>query len=137
LADLAAQRRTRLLLWTLLIIAATVPLTDIGLEPRRRIRWIPVIAGRRNVVDVILNIGLYFPFGYWMFLRGNNRITRILSAAFLLSLCAETTQVFSRTRFPSTTDLLTNTTGAWLGALWASTRAAKVSFDITKQRTRG
>jgi len=139
-----AKRHARLLLWTLLIIVITVPVAQMGLEHRRRIRWIPGIDGPRNLLDAVLNVGLYIPFGCWMYSRRDaagrrdaarasvgraftaREIGKAVAAAFLLSLFAETSQVFSRSRFPSTTDLLTNTAGAWLGALWASARAAKM-----------
>jgi glycopeptide antibiotics resistance protein len=122
------RRNTKLLLWTLLIVALTVPWYGLQSTPRlRAIRWNPLLSleGRINILDVILNVGLYLPFGYWM-LRPEKttaaNVGKVVAAAFVLSLAAETSQMFSRRRFPSTTDLITNTTGAWIGAMVARAR---------------
>jgi len=62
------------------------------------------------------------PYGY---LLGRKRAEsrRVIGLAFgsasVLAVCTELTQVFSTTRFPSTADIISNATGALIGAWWA------------------
>ena len=120
--------RTELVLWTLLIVALTVPWYAFQSTPRwASIRWLPlpIVGHTRNLIDIVLNVGLYVPFGYWMIRPDKTTVAsvgKIVAAAFVLSLAAEASQIFSRSRFPSTSDLVTNTTGAWIGAMLARGR---------------
>ena len=117
--------RTKLVLSTLLILAVTLPLSGLRLNPRwRAIVWYPAITPR-NVLELVLNVCLYVPFGYWL-MRSTKAtppsVRTVVAVAFLLSLAIETSQLFGRRRFPSLDDLVTNTTGAWIGAAIARSR---------------
>jgi glycopeptide antibiotics resistance protein len=128
LSDPSTDRTRNLLLWTLLIVAVTLPWYGFQLTPRwSAIRVLPphILGRRKAILDIVLNVALYVPFGYWMIRPGKTsaaRIGKVIVIAFLLSLFAETSQVFSRNRFPSATDLVTNTIGAGIGALLARWR---------------
>lgn len=80
---------------------------------------------RYVVRDVFLNVFLYAPLGMaatMVFLRRHGRIVAPLAAvglAFSLSLSMELLQVYEPRRDPSALDVLTNVTGAALGALAA------------------
>ena len=88
-----------------------------------RVQWIPFVSPPIRLRDIVANTVFYVPFGYF-FVRGtrNSSVGRTVMAAMLLSAATEVTQVYSHGRFPSTTDLLCNSAGAYLGALWASRR---------------
>ena len=87
------------------------------------VRWIPFVSPPIRLRDMLLNTVFYLPFGY-AFVRGTRGsvIWKAVAAAFLLSAVTEVSQVYSHGRFPSTTDLVCNTVGAWLGAVWAGPR---------------
>ena len=89
------------------------------------VRWIPFVSPPIRLRDILPNIVFYVPFGY-LFVRGTGRsvIWKAVVGAFLLSAATEFSQVYSHGRFPSTTDLVCNTAGAWLGAWWAGSRRA-------------
>ena len=90
-----------------------------------QVQWVPFITLPIRLRDIVLNTLLYLPFGY-LHLRGSNggTIARAVALAAALSVVTECAQLFSHRRFPSTTDLVCNTAGAYFGALWASTRRA-------------
>ena len=79
--------------------------------------------GRVAMTDVGLNVLLFVPFGvlgslaerasHPSFARGVFLVTLL---GLFLSLSVETTQVFTRNRIPSSTDVVTNTLGALAGA---------------------
>ena len=89
-----------------------------------RVRWIPlldVIRGPYWVLrDAIVNFLLYMPLGVaYARLRAVAGVRPMWEAALLglsLSMTCELYQVFSPVRFPSMTDVLTNTIGAFSGA---------------------
>jgi len=79
--------------------------------------------GRVSLIDVGLNLLAFVPFG----LLGahtvagavgdrRRRVLLVTLLGFFLSLGVETLQVFTRNRIPSSTDVVTNTLGACLGA---------------------
>ena len=78
----------------------TVPWYGLQSTPRwSSIRVIPLPIGgyRRSLIDIVLNVALYVPFGYWMIRpdkAGAARIGKVIAAAFLLSLFAEASQIF-------------------------------------------
>ncbi len=56
-----------LLLWIALILLLTVPWYGLQPEPRwDAIRWIPFVSRPRSVRDILVNLGLYVPVGYWL-----------------------------------------------------------------------
>jgi glycopeptide antibiotics resistance protein len=120
------RSHTWLLLWIAFILVITVPWYALDPDPRfYRIRWIPFLSRPRSIRDILLNVGLYVPFGYLLLrqLAGKpHSVWKVVAAALALSSLSEASQLFSRGRFPSSTDLVTNGAGAWLGALWARSR---------------
>jgi glycopeptide antibiotics resistance protein len=81
-----------------------------------RVQWIPFVTPPIKLRDVLANVLVYVPFGYWSLRLGRvPRAWRGVVLAFALSLGTEYTQVYSHGRFPSTTDLTANVCGAWLG----------------------
>lgn len=85
-----------------------------------RIRWVPFVSPPVGAADVIANVLLYVPFGYFAgrFFRDRRWVTGIVGAA-LLSCSTEMTQVFGHGRFPSVQDLSMNVLGAAIG-IWVS-----------------
>ena len=69
-----------------------------------------------KLVDIVLNVALYVPFGYW-FTRwvGRRRTGLAVASAGALSLLTEWTQLYSHSRFPSLTDVTCNVLGAVVG----------------------
>lgn len=116
---LVVPRRARLAVWTVVVTAAVVPWwrwTDHAHWDR--IEWIPFSSVYRPR-DAVLNVLFYVPIGYFFVRMRPGRHRAVLWACtygLLLSAATELTQVFSHGRFPGTTDLLTNTTGAAIGA---------------------
>jgi VanZ family protein len=92
-----------------------------------RVRWIPLLdvfhSPRRLLRDTIANWLLYLPLGFaYVRLRTAPAAKALGEAAvvgLLLSVTCEFYQVFSPVRFPTMTDVLTNTIGAFAGALIA------------------
>lgn len=84
------------------------------------VEWVPF---SRLVVprDIMANVALFMPLGYTIARPGGrSRIAIALIAGATLSLCAEFYQVYCHDAFPTTTDVLSNTFGTSLGALFAN-----------------
>ncbi len=79
-------------------------------------QWIPFVTPPIKLVDIVVNVLLYMPFGYW-FLRsaGRRRAGLAVACAGILSLVTEWTQLYSHSRFPSLTDVTCNVIGAAVG----------------------
>jgi VanZ family protein len=114
------------LLWAfLIVIVCTVP-WEIGYAHWWRVNWIPFIDAlhsKRRLIDAAGNIILYIPLGF-SYARARRSATRraIVEAGFLAALLAggcELYQVFSPVRFPSMTDVVSNTAGALIGGFIA------------------
>ena len=78
---------------------------------------IPFVSPPYRPRDIILNVLLYVPLG--AALAGAIRRRRLLwvcGLALGLSLATEYTQLYSHRRYPSMTDVVTNTLGGMLGA---------------------
>ena len=81
--------------------------------------------GRRpSIPDVVQNILLYLPFGVLGFLaapraRGARRVLVVTLLGAALSIIVEALQLLTADRVASVVDVLTNTTGAFAGALAA------------------
>jgi glycopeptide antibiotics resistance protein len=104
-------------IWWLLWAAIAFPWGTLDGIPRwQRVQWIPFDSVRPR--DIALNLVFFTPFG-WLGERAGWRATRVLIAAFALSLVTEVVQVYSSGRWPSTTDILVNVSGAILGLLAA------------------
>ena len=113
----------RLVVWTLIVILGVVPWASwVGHSHWDRIEWIP-FTGTFRLRDIVLNVLFYVPVGFFCVRNGIGRWKGSTSSAvtygLVLSLVTEFTQVFGHGRFPSMTDVLTNTSGALAGALLA------------------
>lgn len=116
----AVPSRYRLALWILVIIGGVVPWVGfVGHSHWSRVGWLPFISGPVRLRDIVINVALYVPFG-WFFPARSSRLGSILragAAAVLLSVATEATQVYSHGRFPSMTDVVTNVAGAVIGSM--------------------
>jgi VanZ family protein len=92
------------------------------------INWNPfvLVTGEPTpITDVVMNIGFFLPLGFIAFHAQRQRsarsaILRATCAGLLLSATVEAMQFFTPTRNPATSDVLTNGTGAALGAIMAA-----------------
>lgn len=95
-------------------------MTGIGkLKPfSPRMVWIPFLDMINGPVDTVLNVILFFPFGFFLPLlyQKFNHIGRAMLAGLLFSLLIETLQLFGRGS-SDINDLITNTVGTALGYL--------------------
>jgi glycopeptide antibiotics resistance protein len=100
------------------IIAATFP-WDLQDHPHwQKVAWVPFATGIVRPLDMLGNVALYFPFGFFLPMRpGRARVLVAAALATLLSGSLELSQVWSHWRFPSATDLVMNVTGSVVGAL--------------------
>jgi VanZ family protein len=94
-----------------------------------RVRWIPFVSPPINARDLLGNVILYVPLGHAAArLIGAPRGQRLaVAGAAVLALLAEVSQAFSENRYPSATDLVCNTFGAWLGSTWPRRAAETVA----------
>lgn len=113
------QRGSRwpLAIWTGIIFLLVVPWGSYQDHSHwARVQWIPFVTPPIKLRDIVANTLVYVPFGYWSMRLGERpRAWRGVVLAFALSLATEFTQVYSHGRFPSTTDVVCNVFGAWLG----------------------
>lgn len=116
------------LLWgTVILLTGILPLSNfIGQPQWDNIHWFITtndVRHRRFFLDILLNIGLYIPFGFfyarYALTNGCRDASRGLRLAFVLSGSIESYQVFCDHRFPSILDLLNNTAGAVIGVVAA------------------
>jgi glycopeptide antibiotics resistance protein len=122
--------RALLAFWTGLTLLAVIPWTDFQDHTHwSRVQWVPFITPPVRIIDVVGNILLYVPFGYW-FIEASSRRDRLWRAAVcaaVLSVGTEWSQLYSHSRFPSFTDVTCNVLGAWSGAWCARWRARRAS----------
>ena len=114
------------LFWILVIITATtLPWTSFHAYPTnwQRINWVPYAYTsflKIGFRDVLQNILLYIPFGYFYVKRfpieNRSLLLSVAMFASALSISTEVAQVFQPLRFPSATDVINNIFGALLGA---------------------
>ena len=126
-------RRTLWLLYTAFIIyGTTIPFHfaggwDEALLKLRSLPLNPLVApdtGRRlSIPDVVQNVLFFLPFGVFGFLAGSRRTMGRIILVTLLGLCLslgmESLQLFTIDRVTSLGDVLTNTAGAFIGAVAA------------------
>jgi glycopeptide antibiotics resistance protein len=111
--------------WSAVIVGLSLP--SFGFTPYPqwdRVHAIPFSDPEDKRRDELVNIGMFIPLGY-LFARGR-RMPRALvgamAAAAMVSVAAESTQLFSRSRNPSGTDFTMALVGAALGSLVAYSR---------------
>jgi len=130
--ELMIERLTRLglPLSIALSLAADFPWHDLqGHAHWQNVAWIPFVSPPVRPLDISLNVMLFVPFGW--FARQPHDSTRRAFArsafiALIVSVIGEWTQVYSHTRIPSATDVVSNAAGAVAGtsfALYARPRA--------------
>lgn len=99
--------------WLLVWAAFGFPWTSFTTTPRfSKGSLVPLRTTRRR--DQLLNFIFYVPFGVIGILSGWS-IPFTAATALALSGITELVQIFSTTRYPSSTDLLLNTAGAIVG----------------------
>ena len=98
----------------------TLPWSNFQETPQwAKVHWIPFVSSGINVRDIVLNVAAFLPFG---FLVASERCAVrptssfwVIGAAALFSAAGELSQLFNHSRFPSTTDIVSNTAGAYGG----------------------
>ena len=121
------KARLWLVIWVALIVVVGFPWTSFGMHPYwSRVQWIPFVSPPVDLPDVVGNVLFFVPYGL---LVGEATeppfpIAVVVGSAILLSVTIEFTQIFSASRFPSTTDVVCNVLGAFIGARWALRRRA-------------
>lgn len=116
-------RTARLLLlgWVVILLAVLVPWGDITDHTHwTKVIWIPFGPPFRPF-DIVGNVLAFVPFGaLWQRSRFRQRWlggATAVAAGSALSFCAEVVQLYSHSRFPSSTDVITNAVGIVVG-LW-------------------
>jgi glycopeptide antibiotics resistance protein len=131
----------------LVIAATTMPWSTyyVGHSHWAQVEWVPFTRFVRPG-DFVLNVLLFLPLGVSLSLcaatgdrtsstvedtladamrrRVRRRVLVAVVAAAMLSATVELFQVYCHGRLPATTDIFSNTLGAWLGARWAASRIA-------------
>lgn len=109
------------LLWTVLILRIVVPWGRFVDHPHwGRVVWMPFVSPPRRLLDVVLNVLLYVPLGAAVWRASSGKPLRnVLVLALLLTTTTEWSQLYSHSRIPSLTDVVSNALGAWLGGLAA------------------
>ena len=116
-------------IWSAVIVAATIPTTDfVGHTHWQKVQWIPFLSPPVKIVDVVVNIGLYLPFGYTLARASGPRfrVWGAIALAGALAVTLEWSQLYSHSRFPSLQDVLCDVSGALVGT-WLATRRSAVS----------
>ena len=106
-----------------IVVVATYPWTDFrGYAHWDRVIWVP-FQNVRHSLDALKNIALYVPFGFscvqsQLHVRKGG-VVKVALLAALLSVSCEFYQLFCDSRFPSMSDVISNTVGGVIGALIA------------------
>jgi glycopeptide antibiotics resistance protein len=115
--------RHRLALWVLIIIVIVFPWWSLQNHTHwQSVQWVPFVSPPIRLRDIIGNIALYVPFGWFYIRRDRASPLACVGWAFLLSLATELSQIYSHGRFPSVQDLLMNVIGAVIGVFVAQSR---------------
>ena len=114
-------KRASLLLAVGVIVLVVFPWGDFqGHTHWQKVGWIPFVSPPVRLSDIVANTLLFMPFGAAVMVNSTRRGKTMLAVAVLagaaLSFAGEATQLYSHARFPSATDLVCNTFGAFLGA---------------------
>ena len=110
-------------LWTGLILVLVLPWLNYQNHSHwARVGWIPFFSKEVKVRDIVANVLLYAPWGYfWARQRRDpsRRVWPVVVIAAALSIATEASQSYSHGRFPSATDVACNLMGAFVGAEYA------------------
>ena len=113
----------------LILLATTWPLSDFQDHPHwDEVEWIP-FTHYFGPFDLVANVALFVPLGVAIGWKGTTprRVLWALAWGIACSLTVEFAQVFSHNRSATVADVVTNATGAWLGARWAVRRQSALS----------
>jgi glycopeptide antibiotics resistance protein len=118
------QAKIGFALWVAVILFVVTPWYGIRDHSHwARVQWIPFVTPPIRFWDILLNTLFYMPFGFMYVRRSSSgSVWKAVVAGVVLSTATEVSQVYSHGRFPSTTDLICNAAGAYLGAIWATRR---------------
>jgi len=118
------------------ILAATLPPWSnlVGHSHWDQVQWVPFYGHRLDWFDIAANVALFVPFGYFAgrylsALFCKQRTIWVLVSATVLSTAVELIQIYSHSRFPSTTDICCNVFGAALGVYLSAGRLRCVATD--------
>ena len=101
--------------WIPLAWVISLPWRGFTLAPQwSRVHWIPFTDPADRPRDFVLNVLFFVPFG--VSLGRSQRMHAVALAAALVSLSAESTQLFGTVRYPSATDVTAAVIGASVGA---------------------
>ena len=124
---LSIERRYRLSAWSVWVVAlivVTAPWADFQAHCNwAHVVWIPFHSPPWKLADILANVTLYIPFGYVASASERGLWRRLIvsiSTAAMLSFVLETSQLFSVSRYPSTTDFACDIAGAATGAILAA-----------------
>jgi glycopeptide antibiotics resistance protein len=103
--------------WVLVIWLVCLPWPGMAPQADSGVQWVPFAGAADRPRDVIANVLLFLPFGYLFAVAHPRRgYALVVATAALISLTAESVQLLSPARYPSATDVVVNTAGAFLGA---------------------
>lgn len=109
--------------WVLLLFIASGPWYGVLPAPQwDHVTWVPFTGLTDKATDMIINTLMFLPLG-WTFKasrRGLAGTATVLMLALMVSLTAESMQLYCARRDPSATDVTMNTIGTLLGAAGAS-----------------
>jgi VanZ family protein len=125
-AAVGGDRLTAALLGYFVFVISVITLSPFDFTPPRQLQLSYEVVAK----DVLPNTAMFVPVGF--FLRGLSRVRgrgrwQSNAAAAMFSLLLELAQIFIRDRYPSPVDVVTNTCGAYLGAIvrdWLERRTA-------------
>ena len=104
--------------WVLVVLIISGPWFGFVTRPQWwNVNWVPFSDPADKPRDVLQNLLLFVPFG-WSYASERRRSAALVSAlalAAVISAGAEATQLFSRERYPSATDVLMALFGAAIG----------------------
>lgn len=137
--------------WYLVAIVCSAAFVLLAIVPWRgfdptghwhRVGWIPFVSRPVRVVDFVGNLLLFVPLGVSIALHARRPVlVRTAVAAFACSLFGEWTQIYSRYRHPSTSDLVLNVLGAVISAYGVDylrrLRAGKVATRPAAETSEG
>jgi glycopeptide antibiotics resistance protein len=112
-------KRAPLWVWWIPIVWA-ISFPWVGFSPRpqwSRVHLVPFADPADRPRDIVANVAMFVPFGYSYARRGP--FWKAILIAAVVSVTAESTQLFSTDRFPSATDVTAGVIGAALGAIGA------------------
>ena len=128
--DLSPARRVPLWVWWVIVILL-VCLPWPGMKPHAQStpQFVPFTGAADRPKDVAANLLLFLPFGY-LFAAAHPRrgYAVLVMTAAAISLGAEALQTLSPARFPSATDVVVNTAGAFVGG-WSRRRLTRQPLE--------